>query len=78
MFENFFSLEISPGMNRKLTGNDIFRPRIEFFGHEKYISYVTQLISALTYKHRKRDNKMSWQYTANSYRGGIVISYRDC
>ena len=27
------SAEISPEMNRKMTGNDIFRPQIEFFGH---------------------------------------------
>ena len=25
-------------------------------------------MSVLTYKHRKRHNKMSWQYTATSYR----------
>ena len=33
MSQNFFSAEISLGMNPKMTGNDIFRPRFEFFGH---------------------------------------------
>ena len=28
------------------------------------------------YKHPKRHIKMSWQYTATSFRGGIVISFR--
>ena len=39
MFKKIFSTEISPEMNRKMTGNDIFRPRIEFFGMKKHKSY---------------------------------------
>ena len=36
-FQNVFSTEISPEVNQKLTGNDIFRTRIEFLEHKKYI-----------------------------------------
>ena len=34
MFENFSSAETSPEMNRKMIGNDFFRPRIDFWALE--------------------------------------------
>ena len=33
MSQKLFSGGNSPEMNLKMAGNDIFRPRIEFFGH---------------------------------------------
>ena len=32
----------------------------------------TLFMSVLTYKHQKRHNKTSWQFTATSFRWGIV------
>ena len=72
MFEKKISAEISPEMNRKMTGNDIFRPRIEFFGHWKYISqfYPRSIQNAII--------KCLGSTLPPRTVGGIVVSYRGC
>ena len=67
---NVWTIQIEYGISTILYGSyrpkmTFFRPRIEFVGTRNIL-----LMSVLTYTHRKCHSKMSWQYTATSYREG--------